>query len=121
MLSLFLVAMCGDGCAKPLYNHLVRKMLAELSVCIMTKDCYNATMTIQEILDAAQALPSGERARLIHASWDTISPDDWTLPTEGWIAEYHKRSNELDACRMTSSPGSEVQDRARREAGHDSS
>ena len=55
--------------------------------------------TLQEIFDAAQALPSAERAQLIHALWKTVSQDDW-------IAEAQQRSEVYDAGRMTASPWS---------------
>lgn len=75
--------------------------------------------TVQEILDAAQALPSGERAQLIHALWDSVSPDDWTPPNDEWITEAQRRSDAYDAGQMTASPWSEVRQRARRKAGLD--
>jgi putative addiction module component (TIGR02574 family) len=75
--------------------------------------------TLQEILDAAQTLPSGERAQLIHALWSTVSPDDWPLPGDDWIAESQRRSEAYDAGQMTASPWSEVRQRARRKAGLD--
>jgi putative addiction module component (TIGR02574 family) len=75
--------------------------------------------TLQEILDAAQSLPADERARLIHALWDTMTPEDWGPPSEEWIAESQRRSAELDAGRMTASPWPEVRSRARHEAGMD--
>ncbi|MAG92181.1 MAG: hypothetical protein CMJ48_00300 [Planctomycetaceae bacterium] len=75
--------------------------------------------TVQEILDAAQALPSADRARLIHALWETVSPDDWAPPSDEWIAEAQRRSEAYDAGEMTASPWSEVRQRARRKAGLD--
>jgi putative addiction module component (TIGR02574 family) len=75
--------------------------------------------TVQEILDAAQTLPSPERARLIHALWQSVSPDDWTPPSDEWIAEAQRRSEAYDAGQMTASPWSEVRQRARRQAGLD--
>ncbi len=75
--------------------------------------------TVQEILDAAQTLPSAERARLIHALWGTVSPDDWALPSDEWIAESQRRSEALDGGQMTAWPWSEVRQRARRKAGLD--
>ncbi|MGA2063997.1 MAG: addiction module protein [Thermoguttaceae bacterium] len=75
--------------------------------------------TLQEIIDAARALPAGERARLIEALWDTTTPEDWAPPSEEWIAESQRRSEQYDAGRMTASPWPEVRDRARRKAGMD--
>jgi putative addiction module component (TIGR02574 family) len=75
--------------------------------------------TVQEILDAAQALPSGDRAQLISALWDSVSADDWTPPGDAWMAEVQRRSDAYDNDQMTASPWSEVRQRARREAGLD--
>jgi putative addiction module component (TIGR02574 family) len=75
--------------------------------------------TVQEILDAAQALPSGERAQLIHALWESVSPNDWALPSDEAIAESQRRSQAYDSGEMTASPWLEVRQRARRKAGLD--
>jgi putative addiction module component (TIGR02574 family) len=75
--------------------------------------------TIQDILNAARALPPAERAQPIHALWDTVSSDDWAPPGNRWIAEAQRRSQEYDAGRMTASPWPEVRERARRKAGLD--
>ena len=68
---------------------------------------------LQEILNAARNLPSEERARLIHALWDTISPDEWAQPNAAWVAESQRRSDEIDAGRMSTAPWSEVRARSR--------
>ena len=75
--------------------------------------------TVKEILAAAQALSSAERAQLIHALWGTVSPDDWAPPDDGWIAEAQRRSEAYDAGEMTASSWSNVRERARRQAGLD--
>ncbi|NLX97739.1 MAG: addiction module protein [Rhodopirellula sp.] len=75
--------------------------------------------TMQEILDAAQALPSKERAQLIPLLWETVSPEDWTPPDSDWMTEVRRRSQAYDDGRMTASPWSEVRQRARRKAGLD--
>ena len=75
--------------------------------------------TVQEILDAAQALPSGDRAQIIAALWDSVSTDDWTPPGDAWMSEVQRRSDAYDDGEMTASPWSEVRQRARREAGLD--
>lgn len=75
--------------------------------------------TVQQILDAAQALPSGDRAQIITALWDTVSADDWTPPGDAWMSEIQRRSEAYDNGQMTASPWSEVRQRARREAGLD--
>ena len=81
---------------------------------------YNRHMTtVQEILEAAQSLPSAARARLIHALWESVSSDDWIPPSDEWIGEAQRRSEAYDAGQMTASPWSEVRQRARRKAGLD--
>jgi putative addiction module component (TIGR02574 family) len=73
--------------------------------------------TIQEILDAAQALPVDERAQLIHALWDTVPPKDWAGPSDDWIVEAQRRSDQYDSGHMTTSSWPEMRERARRKAG----
>jgi putative addiction module component (TIGR02574 family) len=75
--------------------------------------------TFQEIIDAAQGLPVAERARLITALWDTVSPNDWAPPSDEWIDESQRRSKAFDDGKMSGAPWSEVRERARRQAGLD--
>ncbi len=75
--------------------------------------------TVQEILDAAQALPAGDRAQIITALWDSVSADDWTPPGNALMSEVQRRSDAYDNGQMNASPWSEVRRRARREAGLD--
>jgi len=75
--------------------------------------------TLQEILAAAQSLASAERAQLIDALWQSVSPEDWTPPTDEWITEAQRRSDAYDAGQMTASTWSDVRQRARRKAGLD--
>jgi len=76
-------------------------------------------MTVQEIINAAQALPSAERAQLIHALWSSVPPEDWTPPSDEWMAETQRRSEALDAGEMTTAPWSEVRKRVRQQVGLD--
>ena len=76
-------------------------------------------ITLQDILNAAQSLPSAERAQLIHALWDSISPQDWAPPSDAWVGESQRRSKVFDDGQMTASPWPEVRQRARRKAGLD--
>ena len=102
----------------PLGRH--RPILRDHKLWSLSGYCYNPGMsTMQEILDAAQALPSAERARLIHALWETVSPLDWAPPDDDWVAEAQRRSDAYDAGEMTASPWPEVRARARRQAGLD--
>jgi putative addiction module component (TIGR02574 family) len=76
--------------------------------------------TVQEILDAAQALPTGDRAQLITALWDSVTADDWTPPNDAGIKEVQRRSEAYGSGQMTAAPWSDVRERVRREAGLDS-
>jgi putative addiction module component (TIGR02574 family) len=78
-----------------------------------------STMSFDDVFGAAQGLPVPDRVRLMDALWDTLPPDQWPGPSEEWIAEAQRRSIELDAGRMPTSPWSEVKARARRRAGLD--
>jgi putative addiction module component (TIGR02574 family) len=75
--------------------------------------------TLNDIIDAAQGLPSSERAQLIHALWNSISPEDWAPPNDDWLSEAQRRSKALDEGQMTTSPWSEVRERVRRKVGLD--
>jgi putative addiction module component (TIGR02574 family) len=75
--------------------------------------------TMNEILTAAQSLPPSDRAQLIAALWDKLSPTDWVPPNDQWIAEANHRSDAYDAGEMSGAPWDEVRERARRKAGLD--
>ena len=75
--------------------------------------------TLNEILIAAQSLPAEERAQLVAALWENVSPNDWIPPSDEWIAEANRRSDLFDAGEMSDSPWSDVRQRARRKAGLD--
>ncbi len=75
--------------------------------------------SLDDILIAAQSLPSSERAQLISALWDKVSPDDWVPPSADWIAEASRRSDAFDAGNMSGSEWADVRERARRKAGLD--
>ena len=75
--------------------------------------------TVDDILAAARALPLAERAKLIPLLWDNLVPEDWPLPSEGWIQEADRRSNAIDNGEMTVKSWSEVRTEARRKAGLD--
>jgi hypothetical protein len=55
---------------------------------------------------------------LIEALWDTVAPNDWVPPDPEWV-KAQRRSEELDAGRMTITSWPEVRDRACRKAGLD--
>ena len=73
--------------------------------------------TIEEILAAALALPSEDRAKLIPLLWDQTSPEDWSLPSAAWIAESNRRSDLIDNGEMSADDWENVRARARRRAG----
>ncbi|MCA9214375.1 MAG: addiction module protein [Planctomycetales bacterium] len=75
--------------------------------------------TIDDILAAAQALPSEDRAKLIAFLWDGVSSEDWVPPTPEWIAECERRSKALEAGEMSFDSWENVRARARRKAGLD--
>jgi len=75
--------------------------------------------TLSDILTAAQTLPSSERAQLIAALWDNVSPTDWVPPDAQWVAEANRRSDAFDSGELTGSAWAEVRERARRKAGLD--
>ncbi len=75
--------------------------------------------TMNEILTAARSLPSSERAQLIAALWDNVSPADWVPPDAQWITEANRRSDAFDSGEMTGATWAEVRERARRKAGLD--
>ena len=75
--------------------------------------------TMKEILTAAQSLPSSQRAQLIAALWDDVSPTDWVPPDAQRITEANRRSDAYDSGKMTGASWAEVRERARRKAGLD--
>ncbi|APZ94561.1 putative addiction module component [Fuerstiella marisgermanici] len=85
----------------------------------MQKRYTEGMTTLTEILNAAQSLPSGERAQLIAALWDDVSPTDWVPPDSHWVAEADRRSNAYDSGEMTGAVWADVRQRARRKAGLD--
>ena len=75
--------------------------------------------TVEDILAAAQALPATERAHLLHALWNSLPPEEWTLPNDDWLNEANRRSDAIDAGELTTESWSTVRERVRRKAGLD--
>jgi putative addiction module component (TIGR02574 family) len=73
--------------------------------------------TYDQALSFAEGLPPEDRMRLIGALWGSI--ENWPLPSDAWIAESQRRSEEFEQGRMTAAPWPEVKQRARRKAGLD--
>jgi putative addiction module component (TIGR02574 family) len=76
--------------------------------------------TFQDVLDGARTLTPVDRSRLVDALWEDVSPADWPLPSDEWIAEAQRRSAAFDQGLMSAKPWTEVRDRARQKAGLDS-
>jgi putative addiction module component (TIGR02574 family) len=72
-----------------------------------------------EILEAARTLTPADRMRLVDALWDDVAPSEWPLPSEEWIAEAQRRSEDHDQGRASATPWTEVRARARQKAGLD--
>lgn len=75
--------------------------------------------TFDDVLDAVRTLTPADRVRLLDALWDDLPPTQWPLPSEEWIAEAQRRSDEYDRGTMQSRPWSEVRILARQKAGLD--
>jgi putative addiction module component (TIGR02574 family) len=73
----------------------------------------------REVLDAARGLTAIDRLRLVEALWEDVPPADWPVPSDEWIAEAQRRSQEYDQGRMPASTWPDVRARARRKAGLD--
>lgn len=76
-------------------------------------------LVFDEILDAARTLTPADRLRLVDALWDDASPSEWPQPSEEWISEAQRRSDDFDQRRTSASPWTEVRTRARQKAGLD--
>jgi putative addiction module component (TIGR02574 family) len=75
--------------------------------------------TLHDIVAAAQALPSAERAQLIALLWDKFSAEDWPLPSQEWIGEANRRADAVDSGKMSTDSWEAARSRARRKAGLD--
>jgi putative addiction module component (TIGR02574 family) len=75
--------------------------------------------TFHDVLDAARKLTPTDRVRLVDALWEGVPPTDWPVPSEEWISEAQRRSNEYDQGRSSAAPWTDVRDRARKKAGLD--
>ena len=75
--------------------------------------------TFHDILTAASSLSPEERATLIAELWASVPPEVWPLPSDDWQREARRRSDEIDAGRMSTAPWSEARVRSRSKAGLD--
>jgi putative addiction module component (TIGR02574 family) len=71
---------------------------------------------IEQVLDAALALPDGDRAELVEALIASFEPSDQPAFDESWRDVIQRRSAELRSGQVTPVPWSEVKDRARGKA-----
>jgi putative addiction module component (TIGR02574 family) len=72
-----------------------------------------------EVLKAARTLTPTDRLRLVDALWEDVPPSEWPTPSQEWIAEAQRRSDDYDQGRTTAAPWPEVRTRARQQAGLD--
>jgi putative addiction module component (TIGR02574 family) len=73
--------------------------------------------TLDELLNAAQTLTTGDRLRLMDALWESIPPEEWPVPSQEWVAEAQRRSAAYEAGETSASGWPTVRARARRRAG----
>jgi hypothetical protein len=66
----------------------------------------------EQILQAAMALPETERWELVSALLAEDPPAEWASPDLAYFAEIRRRSAEIDAGSVESSPWSVVRERA---------
>jgi putative addiction module component (TIGR02574 family) len=66
--------------------------------------------TVEQVIQAALALPVQERERVIDELVISCVPDKGPPLDESWMAEIQRRSAELDAGLMTPIPWEEVKD-----------
>ena len=62
------------------------------------------TPTVEQVIEAALALPVQERERVIDELVISCAPADGTLLDETWMAEIQRRSAEFDAGLVTPIP-----------------
>jgi putative addiction module component (TIGR02574 family) len=75
------------------------------------------TPTLEQILDAALALPDAERLEVAEALLASLQPDNRPPFDESWREVIRRRSAEVRSGQVTSIPWEEVKRRAREKAG----
>jgi putative addiction module component (TIGR02574 family) len=73
--------------------------------------------TVEQVLDAALALPDGDRVEIVEALIASFQPDDRPPFDESWREVIQRRSAELRSGQATPVPWSEVKKRAQESAG----
>ncbi len=71
----------------------------------------------EQLLDAALALPDGDRVELVEALIASFQPEDRPPFDESWREIIQRRSAELRSGQVTPVPWTEVKNRAREKAG----
>ncbi len=69
--------------------------------------------TLEQVRQAALALPEEERVQLVDALIATLKPENAAPLDDAWLAEVERRSEEFDAGGVTTFSWEEVKDRAR--------
>ena len=75
------------------------------------------TQTTEQVLDAALALPAGDRIELVEALIASLQPTDRPPFDESWREVIQRRSAELRSGKVTPVPWEEVKRHARERAG----
>jgi len=73
--------------------------------------------TLDQILAAVRMLPVEEQGRLISLIWDELPPEGWVVPSDAWIQESNRRSDQLENGEISTEDWHAVRARARRAAG----
>jgi putative addiction module component (TIGR02574 family) len=73
--------------------------------------------TIEQVLDAALALPDDDRAELVEALLASFQPEDRPPFDESWREIIQRRSAELRSGQVAPIPWAEVKNRAREKGG----
>ncbi|MGC1273188.1 MAG: addiction module protein [Planctomycetaceae bacterium] len=72
--------------------------------------------TVEQVLDAALALPDGDRVELVEALIASFRPEDRPPFHESWREVIQRRSEELRTGQVAPVPWEEVKNRAREKA-----
>jgi putative addiction module component (TIGR02574 family) len=72
---------------------------------------------VDQVLDAALALPNGDRVELVEAILASLRPEDRPPFDESWRPVIERRSRELESGRVAGIPWADVKERARGNQG----
>jgi putative addiction module component (TIGR02574 family) len=71
------------------------------------------TASLDQVRQAALALPEEQRAQLVDALIATLKPEDAAPLDDAWLAEVERRSEDFDAGGVAAFSWEEVKERAR--------